>query len=360
MERKLGIGIVGCGGIANAKHIPNLLKDSRIEIKGLFDGVAPDRASEMIRKFSLRNCKAYPSFEALVEQTDIDIIHVCTPNDSHAPLTIKALNAGKHVMCEKPMAQTLEQAEQMLAAAKLSGKKLTIAANNRFREDSWHLKKLCLQNELGHIYYAKAHAVRRRGVPLWGSFINKEVQGGGPVIDIGTHALDMALWFMNNYEPASVTAKTYNLLAQETSPANPYGNWKSSDFTVEDMGVALIIMKNGASILLESSWALNIRDEKAGRVTLCGTKAGADMDTGLVLNGEENGKLYDRTIMLNPPSIPFYTPPAVSGPEREIQTWISSVLNNTEPVVTPEQMLQVMKIISAVYESAESGKTVYF
>jgi predicted dehydrogenase len=263
-------------------------------------------------------------------------------------------------MCEKPMAQTPEQAEQMLEAAKSTGKKLTISANNRFREDSWHLKKLCMQNALGHIYYAKAHALRRRGVPLWGSFLNKDIQGGGPVIDIGTHALDMALWFMNNYQPASVTAKTYNLLAQETSPANPYGNWKSSGFTVEDMGVAFIIMKNGASVFLESSWALNIRDEKAGRVTLCGTKAGADMDTGLVLNGEENGKLYDRTVILNPPSIPFYTPPVVSGPELEIQTWISSIINNTEPVVTPEQMLSVMKIISAIYDSAESGKTVYF
>jgi predicted dehydrogenase len=129
---------------------------------------------------------------------------------------------------------------------------------------------------------------------------------------------------------------------------------------VEDMGVALIIMTNGASILLESSWALNIRDEKAGKVTLCGTRAGADMDTGLVLNGEENGKLYDHTVILNPPSIPFYVPAAVSGPELEIQTWISSIINNTEPVVTPEQMLLVMKIISAVYDSAESGRTVYF
>ena len=360
MERKLGVGIAGCGGIANAKHVPNLLKDSRVEIRGLFDGYAPQRAEEMIRNFSLQNCRAYSSFEDLLSQKDIDIIHVCTPNESHAPLTIQALNAGKHVMCEKPMAIDPDQAGRMIAAAEKNGKKLTICANNRFREDTWHLKKLCEQNRLGHIYYAKAHAVRRRGVPLWGSFINKDAQGGGPVIDIGTHALDMALWLMDNYEPASVTAKTYNLLAKETSPANPYGNWKSGDFTVEDMGVALIIMKNGASVLLESSWALNIRDEKAGKVTLCGTKAGADMDMGLVINGEENGKLYDQNIILNPPSIPFYTPKTITGPELEIQTWVSSIINDTEPVVAPGQMLTVMRIISAAYESSETGRAIYF
>lgn len=359
--KKIGIGIVGCGGIANAKHIPNLLKDDRVEIRGICESFVPERAAEAREKFALSACGICEDIGELLSRADIDVIHICTPNQGHAPLTIRALEAGKHVLCEKPMATNVAEAEDMVAAAKRTGKKLTIAANNRFRADSWYLKQLCREGALGEIYYAKAHSLRRRGAPAWGSFFSMEAQGGGPVIDLGTHSLDLALWMMDDYAPRTVFGKTYNHLGKRTSPANPYGNWRAEDFEVEDFGVGMIAMESGATVLLEASWLLNSRDEgRSAKVTLCGTKAGADMEDGLTINGEENGRVYDRKIVLDPPTIPFYGIQDAYGPALEIRTWIDAVANDTDPVVLPEQMLVVMKIVEAIYRSAEAGQPVHF
>ena len=362
--KKVKIGIVGCGGIANAKHIPNLLKDDRVEIRGICEGFAPDRARESVEKFALSACGVCEDVGALLERDDIEVIHICTPNQGHAPLTIRALDAGKHVMCEKPMATSVADAERMVAVAEKaaqSGVKLTICANNRFRADSWYLKELCREGVLGDIYYAKANSLRRRGVPTWGAFLNKEAQGGGPVIDLGTHSLDLALWMMDNYRPSIVLGRTYNYLGKQTSPANPYGNWRAEDFEVEDFGVGLITMENGATVLLEASWLLNAREEAgAAKITLCGTKGGADMDDGLTINGEQAGRTYDRKIILDPPAIPFYGIQDAYGPPLEIRTWIDAVAGDKDPVVLPRQMLVVMQIVEAIYRSAETGQPVLF
>src|SRR5690606_5947789 len=145
-----------------------------------------------------------------------------------------ALEAGKHVMCEKPMAKTAEGAERMLEAAERTGKKLSIGYQNRFRADSQFLKQAIDNGELGEIYFAKAHAIRRRAVPTWGVFLDEEAQGGGPLIDIGTHALDLALWMMNNYKPKAVLGRTYHKLSQRENAANAWGPWDPKQFTVED------------------------------------------------------------------------------------------------------------------------------
>jgi predicted dehydrogenase len=355
---KLGIGIVGCGGIANAKHIPNLLKDARVEIRGICETYAPARIKETIKQFALQNCTAYEKLEDLLSDNSISIIHVCTPNSTHASITIKALEAGKHVMCEKPMATSVEDAVAMWETSKKTGKKLTICSNNRFREDSWILKQLCMDNGLGEIYYAKATYLRRRGVPTWGSFLDKNIQGGGPVIDIGTHALDLALWLMDNHEPKMVYAATYNHLGKLTSPANPYGNWKSEEFTTEDFGVGMITMENGATLLLEASWLLNIKEDKNATVMLCGTKAGADMEHGLHVYSESYGKLSNEELLLDPKGIAFYKPQSLYGPELEIHTWIDCILEDSQPVVRPLEMITVMKIIQAFYTSAKTGQPV--
>jgi len=360
MSEKLGVGIIGCGGIANAKHIPNLLKLENVEITGVCDAYSRERAEAAVSRFGIKNCTVYDSVDELLNGKNIDVVHVCTPNESHAPITIAALNAGKHVMCEKPMACNVTQAADMLAAARASGRKLTICANNRFSPVSWQLKQLCDNNELGDIYYARAHAVRRRGVPTWGDFLNRDAQGGGPVIDIGIHALDLALWFMNNYEPKFVLGRTYDRIGKLTSPANPYGNWEPAKFTVEDFGVAMIVMKNGATIMLEASWALNILDEKTAKVTLCGTLAGADMNDGLTINGEHAGKLYNTKVLTEPAEIPFYKPNQVYGPELELRRWADAVLNDREPVVKPEQMYTATRIVHAIYESDRTGQPVFF
>ena len=195
MEKKIRIGIIGCGGIANGKHMPSLKKVAECEMVAFCD-IVLERAEKAAEKYGIPGAKVYEDYKELLKDESIDVVHVCTPNRSHSFITVDALEAGKHVMCEKPMAINSAEAKKMLDAAEKTGKKLTIGYQSRFRDDSMYLKAEADAGELGEIYYAKATALRRRAVPTWGVFLNEYEQGGGPLIDIGTHALDLTLWMM--------------------------------------------------------------------------------------------------------------------------------------------------------------------
>ncbi|HBN84753.1 MAG TPA: oxidoreductase, partial [Clostridiales bacterium] len=224
MDKKLRVGIVGCGGIANGKHMPSLAKIKEVEMVAFCD-VIESKAKDAAAKFGAPDALVCTDYKEIVNDLSIDVVHVCTPNKSHADITIDMLNSGKHVMCEKPMAKTAADAKRMVEAYKASGKKLTIGYQGRYTAQSLYLKQICDAGDLGEIYYAKAHAVRRRAVPTWGVFLNEEEQGGGPLIDIGTHALDLTLWMMNNYEVESVTGSVYRKLADTKNAANAWGPW---------------------------------------------------------------------------------------------------------------------------------------
>ncbi|TCN01218.1 putative dehydrogenase [Paenibacillus sp. BK033] len=358
MSKLLKVGIIGCGGIANGKHLPALSKNKNVEIVAFCD-VVVERAEEASQKYGAEGSKVYADYRELIADPSIDVVHVLTPNDSHSFITIDSLEAGKHVMCEKPMAKTAAEARAMLDAAKRTGKKLTIGYNNRFRPDSQVLKKICEQGELGEIYYARAHAIRRRAVPTWGVFLDEEKQGGGPLIDIGTHALDLTLWMMDNYKPVSVTGSVFHKLGSKENAANAWGPWDPAKFTVEDSAVGFIKMENGATITLEASWALNTLDIDEAKCTLCGTEGGADMKNGLRINGEENSRLFVKEIDLSAGGVAFYDGASERDIDVECAAWINSILNDTDLVVKAEQALVVTEILEAIYESARTGETVY-
>ncbi|MGG1554499.1 Gfo/Idh/MocA family protein [Paenibacillus ferrarius] len=357
--QKVRVGMIGCGGIATGKHLPSLNKIDKVEVVAFFD-ISEERAKEARDQFGAPGAKVYASIQALLADEAVDVVHVCTPNDTHAEISIAALEAGKHVMCEKPMAKTSADARRMVEVAKRIGKKLTIGYNNRFRADSQYLKKIVDEGDLGEIYFAKAHAVRRRGVPTWGVFLDEEKQGGGPLIDIGTHALDLTLWLMNNYEPRVVLGTAYHKLSRKENAANSWGPWDPAKFTVEDSAFAMIVMKNGATVMVEASWALNTLDAKEAKSTLCGTEGGADMQDGLRINGEKHSRLYVNQLQFEAKGADFYAGKKESMQDKEIRLWIDAVLNDTQPVVTPEQACVVSEILEAIYESNRTGKAVYF
>lgn len=359
MDRKLKIGIIGCGGIANGKHMPSLSKLNDVEMVAFCD-IIPERAEKAKKDYGTADAKVYTDYKELLKDKDIDVVHVCTPNREHSFITVDSLEAGKHVMCEKPMAKTYAEAKKMLDAAKRTGKKLTIGYQNRQNPRTQYLKKACDAGELGEIYFAKAHAVRRRAVPTWGVFLNEEEQGGGPLIDIGTHALDITLWTMNNYKPKMVVGKTYRKLADQVDTANAWGDWDPKEYTVEDSAFGFITMENGATIELEASWALNTLDVKEAKCTLCGTKAGADMDDGLRINGVKYGKMYTEKPTLESGGADFYAADSETPAEVEARLWIDAVKNDKDPVVLPEQAIVVTQILEAIYESSKTGKPVYF
>ncbi|OAS21254.1 Gfo/Idh/MocA family protein [Paenibacillus oryzisoli] len=359
MSTTYRIAIIGCGGIANGKHMPSLSKLNNVEMVAFCD-IISEKAQEAAAKYGKGEARVYEDYREVLKDSSIDIVHVCTPNDSHAEITIAALEAGKHVMSEKPMAKTAVDAKRMVEAAKRTGKKLTVGYNNRFRGDSQHLHKLCSEGELGDIYFAKAHAIRRRAVPTWGVFLDEEKQGGGPLIDIGTHALDLTLWMMNNYEPAVVLGTSYHKLSQRENAANAWGPWDPAKFTVEDSAFGMITMKNGATIILESSWALNTLEVDEAKCTLSGTEGGADMKGGLRINGEKHSRLFTTEVELQAGGVAFYDGKAESASDLEMKLWIQAIENDTDPVVTPEQACVVSEILEAIYESARTGKAVYF
>ena len=362
MEKKVKIGIIGCGGIGTGKHLPSLAKVPEAEVVAFCD-IIPERAEKAAKEFGPADARVYTDYKELLEkEKDIEVIHVCTPNRMHAPITIDALESGRHVMCEKPMAKTYADAKAMLDAARRTGKKLTIGYQNRQRPDAQYLKGIVSRGDLGDIYYAKALALRRRAVPTWGVFLNEFEQGGGPLIDIGTHALDLTLWMMNNYEPAYVVGTKYRKLADDTDQGNAWGPWDPKTFTVEDSAFGFIVMKNGATIVLESSWALNIADPIEASCTLCGTKGGSDMNDGLRINYiDQNRQCLAKPNFDAGSGAAFFEGLKDNDPAgHEARQWIDAVLNDTDPCVLPEQALCVTRILEAIYTSSVTGKPVYF
>ncbi len=359
MEKKIKVGIIGCGGIANGKHMPSLSKLSDVEMVAFCD-IVLEKAEKAKEKYGTPDAKVYTDYQELLKDPEIEVIHVCTPNRSHAPISIDSLHAGKHVMCEKPMAKTAEDARKMVAAAKETGKKLTIGYQHRHKPESIYLKSVIDRGDLGDIYYAKAYAIRRRGTPNWGVFLNEYEQGGGPLIDIGTHSLDVTLYLMNNYEPKMVVGTTYKKV-NNADCGNPWGGWDKDQHTMEDSAFGFIVMKNGATIILESSWALNTSEPiSEGSTMLCGTDAGAQIKGGVTINKGEFNRLIEVKPDLSSGGVAFYEGISDNPAEVEARRWIDAVKNDTEVVVKPEQACVVSEILEAIYKSAKSGQPVYF
>ena len=360
MDRIVKIGIIGCGGIANGKHMPSLKKIKNVQMVAFCD-IIEERAVKAAEEYGVEGAKVYTDYKELLKDRDIEVVHVCTPNRSHAFISIDAMEAGKHVMCEKPMAKTYKEAKEMLDASERTGMKLTIGYQSRWRADSLYLKKMCEDGELGEIYSGKAMALRRRAVPTWGVFLNEYEQGGGPLIDIGTHALDLTLWMMDNYKPKMVVGTTFEKLKNQKDCGNAWGDWDPKKFTVEDAAFGFIVMENGATIMLESSWALNIRNPKEAITMICGTEGGADMFDGLNINFIKNGRQCILKPDLTAGGVAFYDGDGDEDPSvLEARAWLDAVVNDHEPRTKASQALVVTQILEAIYESAKTGKPVYF
>ena len=364
---KLKIGIIGCGGIANNKHMPALSKLSdKCEMIAFCDENV-ERAEKAAAQYGAPGAKVYADYHELLANPEVEVVHVLTPNVAHAPITVAAFEAGKHVMCEKPMAHTSADAQKMLDAWKKSGKKFTIGYQNRFRPEIQMLHKCCENDELGEIYFAKAHAIRRRAVPTWGVFPNKALQGGGPLIDIGTHALDLTLWMMDNYKPVSVTGQVFYKLGNlpQATEGNMFGPWDPETYEVEDSAFGMIKFENGAAIQLEAAWAINMQTSREASTTLCGTKAGAEVYSGmsfannkLIINRGHNGMLTDEEIC-GAGNVAYFEGGLGEEPGlAEARQWLDAIANDKEPLVKPEQAFKVTQILEAIYESAATGKEI--
>ena len=363
---KLKIGFIGCGGIANDKHFPGMATQrDRIDMYAFCD-IIPERAEAAREQYGGEGAKVFTDYRELLKDPDIYAVHVLTPNVKHCEISVAAMEAGKHVICEKPMAATYADALKMYETHLRTGKLLTIGYQYRHMDNNKAMKAYVDTGALGEIYYAEATAWRRRGIPTWGVFTNKAEQGGGPLIDMATHALDLTLWMMNNYEVASVTGATFDKIgpvATVDEMGNDFGNWDPKKYELEDSAFGFVRMKNGALINIRCSWAMNIIPVE-GMVRLCGTKGGIDANNGVVANHVVANRKVDTKIatrgfrVARPNTIDRN--PMVMPDEAEAKIWVDALYGEGELFVTPEQALTVTKVLDAIYESARTGKTIYF
>ena len=345
-DKKVRLGIIGSGGIAQNAHMPGYAAVPDLcEVVAVADS-NEQVAREAAAKFNVPH--VFTDYMKLLEMDEVDAVSVCTPNYLHLDPTIRAFEAGKHVLCEKPIAMNAEEAKRMVDAGRKARKKFQVGYNLRFVPNHQLLKQYVDAGDLGQIYYARAQAMRRRGIPGWGVFIDKVKQGGGPLIDIGVHILDLTLWMMGHPKPIAASGVTYAKFGKRGDVVGFLGQWDYKNFTVEDFAAALIRFDNGATVVLESSFVANI-PEDLFTSTLCGTEGGA-VTSPLTIVQEKH-----RSLQTFEPKIPNKD---VNSHHAEVKHFVECILNDEEPLVTGEHGLAVAQIMDAIYRSSETGREV--
>lgn len=315
------------------------------------------RMREVGAQYNIPAERQFTSVDDLLKMDEIQAVSVTLPNHLHAPISIAALQAGKHVLCEKPLARSATEAQTMVDAARAAGKLLMVCFNYRFREDSRWLKSLQSQGEMGNIYFAKAGWLRNIGIPGFGGwFTRKEMAGGGPLIDLGVHILDLSLWLMDYPQPVSVSGVTF----AEFGPRGKKAWGKRPDnpvFDVEDLATGFVRFSNGSALSLETSWASHT---KSGRddffVTLYGSEGGAELyvanytDRDTVRFFTEEGGLpvdINPNMKLN-----------ANGHQLAIAHFLDCITTGKESDAPGEHGVTLLRIIDALYESARIGREI--
>ena len=348
--KKIKLAVIGTGSISN-EHIKSYIKNPNVELYAFCD-LDAERVKTMAEKYEVT--RTFTDMHEMLKLEEIDAVSVCTWNSAHAPCAIAALNAGKHVLCEKPMATSAKEAEEMKAAADKNGKLLMIGFVRRYGNDCAILKDFINVDYFGEIYYTKASYLRRNGNP-GGWFGDKSRSAGGPLIDLGVHVIDLVRYLLGNPKPVSVYGVTFQKLLNRPN-IKQRGDYASSTAgevvcDVEDLATALIRFDNGAVLSIEAAFSLNMKKDK-GEIELFGTKGGAKLSPELEMYTEENNYLTNVTLDV---------PTALSFEglfENEINHFVSCLVDGTECKSPAQDGIEIMTILDAVYESARTGHEV--
>ncbi len=342
--KKLKAGVIGLG--MGRGHIAGYQSHPNVTVVAIAD---PDneKLDRIGKEFKI--AKRYASPEEMLAKEKLDIVSVVTPNKFHMPLTLAAFDAGCHVLCEKPMAMNAKESHTMLAAAKKAKRRLMINFSYRFTEQGWALKQQVETGFLGEVYFGRTVWHRRRGMPGFGGwFGQKKLAGGGPLIDLGVHRLDLALWLMGYPKPVWVMGSTYNPIGSRIAKQ------QGKQFDVEDLAAAMIRFDNGATLEIEASWAANIAENEMMETRLLGTEGGLvhrNLNEGYEFEAEmfveRAGAQYD--MKLHPP---------LPAAQSAYYHFADCILNDRPHTATGEEGLIVMEILDAIYASAEKGEPV--
>ena len=350
-RQKVKVGIIGTGSISNF-HLQAYQKLDNVEVVAVCD-LNKERVENYAKKYKIKN--VFIDYHEMFKMKDLDAVSVTTWNSGHASISMAALEAGKNVLCEKPLAMNAQEAEKMVETAKKTGKLLMVGFVRRFGENTRLLKKSVENEELGTIYYAKTGVIRRWGNP-GGWFADKKCSGGGPVIDLGVHVIDLVRYLTGKPNPISVMASTFNRLGMksEMKGITKYCSADHSDYNdVEDAATALIKFNNGLTLFFETSWVLHTSKKEEIYLNLYGDKAGAQMEPEIEYYEEKNHYFTDVKPVIDPAASSFE-----HNFNEEIEHFLDCVQNNRECLNPAEDGLVLMKILDAIYESAKTGHEV--
>lgn len=347
----LKIGVIGVGSISGM-HLNAYRNSPLAEIVAICD-LNEERARLKAEEYGAGSY--YVDYNELLANEEVEAVSICTWNNSHAPIAIAALNAGKHVLVEKPLCRTVEEALQVEEAVKRSGKTLQVGFVRRYDNNVTMLREFAANGEFGDIYYAKASAIRRMGNP-GGWFADIERSGGGPLIDIGVHMIDLCWYMMGKPKPVSVSGNTYHKLGNRAGVKH-LSSYKAADYspefnTVEDMANALVRFENGASLLVDVSFSLHAKSDE-GLVRLYGEKGGFEIDPAIVMVTEKNNTIINIDPQIDHKGFHFE-----SAFQNEVDHFINCVQEGKTPISPVEDGVALMKILCGIYESAATGKEV--
>jgi len=346
----LSLGFIGAGNI-NRVH----MKDAQqlgMNLAAAAD-VAPASLEQVKTTFGI--AKTYTDYREMLRDKSIDAVVIGTPNKFHAAQAIAALQAGKHVYLEKPMAMNVGESDAILAALKKSRKILQMGMSNRFSGASQALKDYIDAGGCGNIYAGQSWWFRRRGIPGFGGwFTTKSMSGGGALIDIGVHMLDLAVYLMGFPKPVAVSGMTYNIW-KNLENYTYVGMWgkptPGGKKDVDDYALALIRFVEGQTLQLNVSWALNVDFMQPEQgVRLMGDKGGVElkgMDQPFAYT-EQAGHLVD--VKLHFKAAPNHT--------QTMAHFVECVQGNRQPLATAQQGRTIQSILDAIYESGKTGKEV--
>ena len=345
---RLRVAIIGCGGISEL-HIRTFQKMPEVAVVAGVD-IRPERLKIMKDRFGISDL--YGDWKKMLKEVRPDAVSVCTPNSVHAPAVIDAANAGCHVMTEKPMAMNPAECEKMIAAAEKAKKKLAVGFQYRYHPNTQFLVRARDEGEFGKVMFVKARALRRRGIPNWGVFGQKELQGGGPMIDIGVHVIEMAHYTMGRPKPIAASGNTWTWMGNKPSAVESmWPNWDHKTYTVEDLAVGQVRFDNGAILQIEASFMAHI-EKDVWNFSLIGEKGGCQWDPPAIFS-DRAGSMVNST------------PGWISQKNGfddlfayKLQNWVDAILKGTPLGAPGEDGLAIQKILDGVYRSAEAGKEV--
>jgi predicted dehydrogenase len=349
--RPVRIGVIGGGSIA-ALHLASYDRNPRAEVVAIAD-VNLDRAQAVARTWGAAQAYADPA--ELLADPAVDAVSICTWNNTHGPLAVAAIEAGKHVLVEKPLSRTYAEARRVQDAAEASDRVVQVGFVRRHSGNCRVLKSFVDAGELGDIYYAKASAIRRVGNP-GGWFADRSISGGGPLIDVGVHVIDLAWYLMGSPKAVAVSGHTYERMGNRANITS-MGRYQVSDYDpdkndVEDLANALVRFENGASLMADVSYSLHASHDSLD-VTVFGDRGGAELEPSLTITTEKLDTVVNVT-----PQIRSATFDLTDGFDAEIENFVAACLGEAESVAPASHGVEIQKILDGIYRSAAQGEEV--